>query len=67
MVSHAVMSDPATMRVDKSALKEMIFTDSIPYSRKIDKVTVISVADMFAEAIRRVCRDESISSLYTIK
>jgi len=67
MVSHAVMSDPATLRVDQSALKEMIFTDSIPYTRKIEKVTVISVADMFAEAIRRVCRDESISSLYTIK
>jgi ribose-phosphate pyrophosphokinase len=67
MVSHAVMSDPATQRVDLSALKEMIFTDSIPYNRKIDKVTVISVADMFAEAIRRVCKDESISSLYTIK
>jgi len=67
IASHAVMSDPATLRVDQSALKEMIFTDSIPYTRKIEKVTVISVADMFAEAIRRVCRDESISSLYTIK
>jgi ribose-phosphate pyrophosphokinase len=67
MVSHAVMSDPATMRVDQSALVEMIFTDSIPYTRKSEKVTVLSVAEMFAEAIRRVCNDESISSLYTIK
>lgn len=67
MVSHAVMSDPATMRVDRSALKEMIFTDSIPYTKKSEKVTVLSVAEMFAEAIRRVCNDESISSLYTIK
>ena len=67
MVSHAVMSDPATKLVDKSALKEMIFTDSIPYAKRIKKVTVLTVADMFAEAIRRVCHDESISSLYTIK
>ena len=67
MVSHAVMSDPATARVDECALKEMIFTDSIPYEKKSGKVTVLSVADMFAEAIRRVCKDESISSLYTIK
>ena len=67
MVSHAVMSDPATERVDNSALKEMIFTDSIPYAKGSKKVTILSVADMFAEAIRRVCKDESISSLYTIK
>ncbi|MDR2914927.1 MAG: ribose-phosphate pyrophosphokinase [Tannerella sp.] len=67
LVSHAVMSDPATTRIDQSALKEMIFTDSIPYTKKSEKVTVLSVADMFAEAIRRVCNDESISSLYTIK
>jgi ribose-phosphate pyrophosphokinase len=67
MVSHAVMSDPATQRVCDSALKEMIFTDSIPYKKGCDKVTVLSVADIFAEAIRRVCNNESISSLYTIK
>ena len=67
MVSHAVMSDPATQRVEQSALKEMIFTDSIPYVKTIEKVTVLSVAEMFAESIRRVRNDESISSLYTIK
>jgi ribose-phosphate pyrophosphokinase len=67
MVSHAVMSDPATQRVCESSLKEMIFTDSIPYKKICDKVTVLSVADIFAEAIRRVCNNESISSLYTIK
>jgi len=67
MVSHAVMSDPATTRVNDSALKEMIFTDSIPYSKGSEKVTILSVAGMFAEAIYRVCNDKSISSLYTIK
>ena len=67
LISHAVMSDPATERVNKSALKEMIFTDSIPYLKNSKKVIVLSVAEMFAEAIRRVCNDESISSLYAIK
>ena len=67
LISHAVMSDPATELVTKSALKEIIITDSIPYSKANPKAVVLSVADMFAEAIRRVCHDESISSLYTIK
>ena len=66
IASHAVMSDPASTRVDQSALTEMIFTDSIPYSKKCDKVKILSIADMFAEAIRRVCSGESISSLYAI-
>ena len=52
--------------LDQSALAEMIFTDSIPYAKKCEKVKVLSVADMFAEAIRRVCSGESISSLYAI-
>lgn len=66
IASHAVMSDPASTRVDQSALKEIIFTDSIPYSKKCEKVKVLSVADMFAEAIMRVCNNESISSLYVV-
>lgn len=66
IASHAVMSDPASARVDASALSEIIFTDSIPYSKKCAKVKVLSVADMFAESIRRVCNNESISSLYVI-
>jgi ribose-phosphate pyrophosphokinase len=66
IASHAVMSDPASARVDHSALKEIIFTDSIPYSKKSEKVKVISVAELFATAILRVCNNESISSLYLI-
>ena len=65
IASHAVMSDPASMRVDQSTLREMIFTDSIPYPHKCEKVKVLSVADLFAEAIRRVCCHESITTLYS--
>ena len=68
LISHAVMSDPATERVQKSALKEILFTDSIPYVKNCEKAVVLSVAGMFAEAIRCVSNNESISgSLYTIK
>ena len=66
IASHAVMSDPASERVDKSALSEMLFTDSIPYSKKCEKVTILSIADVFADSIRRVCNNESISSLYVL-
>lgn len=65
IASHAVMSDPASMRVDQSSLKEMIFTDSIPYPHKCEKVKILSVADLFAEAIKRVCSHESITTLYS--
>lgn len=66
VASHAVMSDPASERVDLSGLTEMVFTDSIPYSKKCEKVVVLSVADVFANAIRRVLCNESISSLYVL-
>ena len=66
IASHAVMSDPASMRIDQSPLSEIIFTDSIPYSKKSEKVKIVSIADTFATAIYRVCNNESISSLYLI-
>ena len=66
IASHCVMSGPATERVEASALEEMVFTDSIPYTARCSKVKQISVADMFAETIRRVLNNESISSQYLI-
>ena len=64
--SHCVMSGPANERLQDSAIEEMIFTDSIPYSKRCDKVKQLSVADMFAETIRRVVNNESISSQYIV-
>ena len=64
--SHCVMSGPASERVQNSALEEIIFTDSIPYSHRSAKVKQLSVADMFAETIRRVVDNESISSQYLV-
>lgn len=67
LASHAIMSDPATDLVQDSALTEMIFTNSIPYTKECSKCTIISVARLFADTIRRVHENESISSQYLIK
>jgi ribose-phosphate pyrophosphokinase len=64
--SHCVMSGPASDRVQESALEEIVFTDSIPYTQRCAKVKQISVAEMFAETIRRVVENESISDQYIV-
>ena len=64
--SHCVMSGPASDRVQESALEEIVFTDSIPYTNRCSKVKQLSVADMFAETIRRVIENESISDQYLV-
>ncbi len=64
--SHCVMSGAASDNVMNSALEEIVFTDSIPYNRSCPKLKQISVADMFAETIRRVISNQSISSQYLI-
>ena len=66
IASHCVMSDLASDRVQMSSLKEMVFTDSIPYTDRCAKVKQLTIADMFAETIRRVENNESISSQYII-
>ena len=66
VVTHPVMSDPASSRVDDSGLAEIIFTNSIPFEKTCKKARVISIADLFADTIRRVCENKSISSQYLI-
>lgn len=66
IASHAVMSDPATERIENSGVTEIIFTDSIPYNKQSSKVKILTVTDMFAESILRVCNNQSITSLYLV-
>ena len=54
-------------RVSIGALEEIVFTDSIPYIKNCSKLKQLSVAPLFAEAIRRVLINESISDLYLMK
>ena len=67
LASHAIMSDPASDRVTDCGLTEMIFTNSIPYTKDCKKCTILSVARLFADTIRRVHSNQSISSQYLIK
>ena len=64
--SHCVMSGPATERVQNSSLEEIVFTDSIPYTQRCAKIKQLSVADLFAETIRRIVNNASISSQYLV-
>ena len=66
LASHCIMSGPADERVENSQLEEMVFTDSIPYTGACSKVKQLSVGALFAETIRRVLENESISSQYLI-
>lgn len=64
--SHGILSGPAIDRISESYIKELIFTDTVPYpsQKKCDKIKYLSVAPLFAEAIERVYEEVSISPLY---
>lgn len=64
--THGVFSHPARERLQDSCLKEIVVSDSIPLpsERRFPKLRVISVAYLFAEAIRRVFEDQSVSKLF---
>ena len=66
LASHCIMSGPADERVSNSQLEEIVFTDSIPYQGNCKKIKQLSVGPLFAETIRRVLNNESISSQYII-
>lgn len=65
--THGVLSGPAIDRIRTSAIKEMVMLNTIPLPKEknISKITTLSVADVFAEAIERIYGDISISTLFT--
>jgi len=66
-VTHGVFAPPALERLEKAPIDEVVVTNSIPLSeeaRKLKKIKVLSVAGMLGEAIKRIHRDESVSSLF---
>ena len=65
--THGVLSGPAIERINNSVIEKVVITDTIPLGEKApltDKVRVLSVAELLAEAIRRINEDESVSSLF---
>jgi len=70
LVTHGVLSGPAIDRINKSELVELVVTNSIPQTERLErcpKLRVINIAHMLSEAIRRTHHGESISSLFADK
>ncbi|HJT64623.1 MAG TPA: ribose-phosphate pyrophosphokinase, partial [Candidatus Limnocylindria bacterium] len=65
--THGIFSGAAIDRINASALKEVIVTDTIPLpeTAQSDRITVLSVAPLFGEAIRRIHRGESVGALFS--
>lgn len=64
--THPVLSGPAIERIESSIIKELVVTNSIqlPEEKKIDKITELSVGALIAQAIVRVYKEESVSTLF---
>ena len=67
VVSHAVLGEMAVDRLKKSAIKELVTTDTVPHS-KIKGFTrvILTVAPLLGEAIRRIHSNSSVTSLFEI-
>jgi ribose-phosphate pyrophosphokinase len=65
--THGVLSGPAIDRIRTSAIKEMVMLNTVPLTKEksISKITKLSVADVFAEAIEKIYGDISISTIFT--
>lgn len=64
--THAVLSGPAVERLEGSVIKELVILDTIKFygDRKPEKFTQLSVAKVFAESIRRIYNNDSISRIF---
>ena len=66
VATHAVLSDPALERIQKTEIKHILVTDTIFISeeKKLPNMEIVSIADIFGEAIVRIHKGESVSALF---
>ena len=66
MATHGVLSDPATERLKNSVLEKVVITNTLPLppEKQIDKIEVLSIAKLVADAITAVFEDESVSEIF---
>lgn len=62
--THPILSGPAFQRIEDSPIDLMLVTDTVPLKRPSPKLKVLSVAEIFADSIRRIYTDDSISTLF---
>lgn len=60
---HGILAEDALKKIEASGLKELVITDTIPHEAK-GKLTILSVAPLFGEAIKRVHGGQSVSALF---
>ena len=67
--THGVLSGPAIERIKNSPIKELVITNTVPVpeEKKIDKITVLSMAPLFAEAIKRINEAKPLGDLFKIE
>lgn len=66
--THGVLSGPAIERIKNSNIKELVITNTIPLpeEKRIDNITVLSIAPLFAETIKRIHEERPLGELYDI-
>ena len=64
--THPILSGKAYENIEKSKITELLVTDTIPLSQKSNKIKVVSVAEVFADVIKRVNTHESISAHFIV-
>ena len=66
VATHAILSGPAIDRLKNSTIEKLIVTDTVPIpdSKKLNNMEIVTVANVFGEAIRRVYEGESVSALF---
>jgi ribose-phosphate pyrophosphokinase len=66
--THPILSGPAVERIAQSPIRELVATNTVPVSqaKRIDKVRIISIAPVLAEAIRRIHEDRSVSTMFNV-
>ena len=66
VATHAILSGPAIDRIKDSAISKLIVTDtvSIPENKKLENMQIVTVSEVFAEAIKRVFDGKSVSALF---
>ncbi len=64
--THGVLSGPAIERIQNSEVEELVMTSTIPLpkEKQIDKITVVSISELFGEAIKRIHEETSIGELF---
>jgi ribose-phosphate pyrophosphokinase len=64
--THPILSGEAVARIEKSAIKEIVFTDTIPIppEKQLPNMTTLSVAPLLGEAIRRIHTGQSVGALF---